>query len=98
LAGSTPFPSSFLKVFPNPLNPRATISFSLERPHQIRAAVYDLSGMLVRSLSNEFLPAGTHDLEWGGRDSLGRAVSSGTYLVRLETDCQVEVKKIQLVR
>ena len=87
-----------LVVQPNPFNPRTTIAFTLARPGQARVGVYDLRGRYVASLANGPLPAGRHTLTWDGADASGLAVSSGPYLVRLETEAGTESRKVMLVR
>jgi|GEM_PF-5601078 len=47
--------------------------------------------------SREF-GSGLHSVEWAGRSREGRAVPSGTYLERMETDGSTESRKISLVR
>jgi subtilisin-like proprotein convertase family protein len=83
---------------PNPFNPRTEISYELARDGQTRLAIFDVRGMLVRRLVNEDLPAGLHTAVWDGNNESGRAVSSGTYLYRLESGTQVLSRKMQLVR
>ncbi len=83
---------------PNPFNPRTEISFDLAGEGQTRLAIFDVRGMLVRQLVNEDLPAGLHTAVWDGKNDSGRAVSSGTYLYRLESGPQVLSRKMQLVR
>ncbi len=84
--------------YPNPFNPQTTIKFDLPEPHQVRISVFTLAGKTVVTLVNEMMPAGRHAAVWNGRDSRGREVSSGTYLVRLETESGVEGRKVMLVR
>jgi hypothetical protein len=100
---STPdqeIPSSRLRlaVHPNPFNPQTTISFSLDWTEQATVAVYSLTGHRVATLADRVLSSGPHTLTWTGRDSQGRAMPSGTYIVRLETDSGVEARKVSLVR
>jgi hypothetical protein len=66
---------------PNPFNPRTRISFDLPRAGLVRVAVYDLRGILVRTLVGEEMPAGRHAIIWDGTDDQGAGVASGTYLV-----------------
>ena len=74
-----------LDVAPNPFNPRTEIAFSLPAAGPARLEVYDIRGRLVRVLSDGALPAGQQRVAWDGLDDSGQAVSSGTYLLRLET-------------
>jgi len=70
-----------LSVHPNPFNPRTDITFQLETACRVRVAVYDLTGRLVRRLSDQLFPVGEHRLTWDGTAEGGRVVASGAYLV-----------------
>jgi len=87
-----------LAVHPNPFNPQTTVTFALEQPQHAEVAVYDLTGMLLGILANRSYDAGNHSVVWNGEDAAGRAVPSGTYVVRLETESCVEARKISLIR
>ena len=87
----TPVPERLVDALrqnqPNPFNPVTAISFSLERRGQVSLRVYNLRGQLVRTLVDEVLEAGPHTgIRWNGTDESGRAVTSGTYFYRLETE------------
>jgi hypothetical protein len=88
-----------LAVAPNPFNPRTEIAFSLPAAGSARLEVYDIRGHLVRVLAEGNLPAGAQRMVWDGRDDAGQDVSSGTYLLRLETDSgRGLTRKLTLVR
>ena len=87
-----------LSVHPNPFNPQATISFSRVRDAWASVVVYDLVGRRVVTLASRMFDAGLNTLTWYGRDAAGKAMPSGTYIVRLETDSGVEARKVALVR
>ena len=53
---------------PNPFNPQTTIAFSLARSELVRLAVYDVSGLLVRTLVHGRLNASRHEIIWRGRE------------------------------
>lgn len=78
--------TGILSAAPNPFNPRTEIRFSLDAPADVRLAVYDLRGRLVRDLVQGPRTAGDHTEVWDGRDDAGREVSSGVYLARLIAD------------
>jgi hypothetical protein len=44
------------------------------------------------------LPAGRHDVRWGGRDDGGRSAASGTYVCYLEAGGIRLERKLTLVR
>jgi hypothetical protein len=83
---------------PNPFNPQTTITFSLAQPEKAEIAVYELSGRRVATLADREFTAGTHSLTWDGRDFQDRAMPSGTFLVRLESESGVDARKVTLLR
>jgi len=87
-----------LSPYPNPFNPNTTVSFSLERESRARVEILDFSGRRLRTLHAGVLPAGTHELQWDGRDDAGRAQASGVYLVRLVTPDRSEAVEAVLVK
>jgi hypothetical protein len=86
-----------LEARPNPFNPRTIVSFSLERSERVSLRIYDLSGRQVAELFNESLPAGAHHHAWNGRDSRGRRLASGTYLLRLQAETETHRGKVTMV-
>jgi len=70
---------------PNPFNPFTTIRYELQTPENVRLAIYDVGGRLVRVLvDNEPQGAGEFAVNWDGRDGTGRGVASGVYFYRIE--------------
>jgi hypothetical protein len=97
--GSLPAPATTLRVYPNPFNPQVTIRYELPAGDVVTLRVFDLGGRRVRTLLEaDSQVAGPHGLRWDGRDDAGRAVPSGTYLLRLETDHAKESLGVRLVR
>jgi hypothetical protein len=87
-----------LGVHPNPFNPQMTIHYALSASGPVRLRTFDLRGRMVAILVEEVQGAGRHEASWNGLDSRGRAMPSGTYIVRLETEVGVEARKVLLVR
>ena len=71
--------------WPNPFNPRTTISYNLPVTSRISLRIFDISGRLVKTLLNgEMVEAGGKEIVWRGRDNSGRQAASGTYFYRLD--------------
>jgi hypothetical protein len=71
--------------YPNPFNPRTTISFELLERSRVVLCIYDAAGRLVRTLVNgEEIAAGHREMVWDGRDGVERSVAAGTYFCRLK--------------
>jgi hypothetical protein len=85
--------------YPNPFNPRTTIRFDLPQTDTVLLEVFDMAGRRVwRRGFAEPLPAGRHEVTWGGTDRVGRALPSGTYLVRLQTGSFQRTRRMALLR
>jgi len=84
--------------FPNPLNPRTTLQFTLAAAGPARLEIYDLTGRHVATLVTGTLPAGTHTAEWDGTASDGRPAASGTYLCRLAAGGEVVTRRVTVVK
>ncbi len=84
--------------YPNPFSPSTTIRYGLPEPCQVRLTTYSVLGQTVRVLVDANQDVGYHSVQWDGRDALGRQVTSGVYLYRLEAGANVAVRKMVLVR
>ncbi len=85
--------------YPNPFNPRTTISFELENPAVVRIQVFDATGHFVQSLlAGKSLGAGHHEVAWQGRDASGNRVASGVYFYRLTTNLFSETRSMVLLK
>jgi hypothetical protein len=80
-------------TYPNPFNPRTTISFLLPEGAHVDMRVYDNLGREVAILAQRTFPAGEHSL---GFDGTGRP--SGVYVVRLQAYGSSRTQKMVLVK
>jgi len=72
-------------AFPNPFNPSTTIYYSLAQATEIRVSIFNIRGELVDELVKGLMPQGDHKLLWGPRNGISNKMSSGVYVIRLET-------------
>ena len=86
-------------IYPNPFNPETTIRFTTENTEKnTEIIIYNLKGQKVKQLVNEQLPAGQHSVIWNGTDNNGTKISSGIYIVRMESGKYTSLKKIILLK
>lgn len=81
---------------PNPFSRATTVRYALPQPGSVRLAVYTAAGTLVRTLAAGEQAAGYHRATWDGRDSRGRKVSAGIYLLRLTAGADRATRKLVL--
>jgi hypothetical protein len=84
--------------FPNPFNPTTTLRYDLPSEALITLSIYDMLGREITQLVNTTQEAGFKSVRWDGKDSMGRAVSAGVYLYRIEAGEFVQTKKMVLLK
>jgi len=90
--------SSGISVSPNPFNPETTIFYSVRSAGRVELNVYNIRGQMVRTLVNEPLSAGSHEVVWNGRDDTGRACATGVYFCRVQSPKQTQTHKMLLLK
>lgn len=83
---------------PNPFNPMTTIRFALPRSGDVRLAVFDVAGRLVRTLVRDHGVAGRHELHWDGTTDAGVRVAAGTYWLRLEANGEARSARMVVLK
>ena len=85
-------------IYPNPFNPNTAVRFGIVRPGNVKVAVYNTRGQIVRELFEGFRDQGTHTLQWDGTDANGSALPSGMYVIRMTSGTQVYQRKAILMK
>ena len=83
---------------PNPFNPATTIRFDIGKAGRTTLRIYDVRGSLVRTLFDEWHPAGSGAATWDGRDDAGRVAASGVYVYRLTAGGESRARKMVLLK
>ena len=86
------------KNYPNPFNPKTTISYNLKEDTFINLTIYDLVGKQVKTLINGKEKSGNRHIQWDATNLHGYPVPSGTYLYKIETDNFSQTKKMILLK
>ena len=85
-------------AYPNPFNPQTKIAFTLRGPQHVKLFIYDAHGRRVAELADQAFDAGSHSVEWNGRNSEGQPAASGTYFIQMTSEEGVQVQKATLVK
>lgn len=81
--------------YPNPFNSQTTITFDLNSSENLRLAIYDVNGQLIKTLiDDETWDPGHYLVSWDGTDENGTEVSSGVYFYKLETGNYSQAKSM----
>ena len=100
VANFSPFASmvNLHKNYPNPFNPKTTISYNLKEDTFVNLTIYDLVGKRVRTLVNGEEKSGNSHIQWDATNHHGYPVPTGTYLYKIETNNFSQTKKMILLK
>jgi photosystem II stability/assembly factor-like uncharacterized protein len=91
---ATTVPRDFaLSAYPNPFNPSTTIHLHLPVAGRTVVGIYDITGRLVKILSDRIMEQGSHDLAFHAAD-----LPSGIYLIRAQTGTVTHTQKLVLLK
>jgi len=71
-----------LSVYPNPIQTSTLIGFTLTKNTVLNVSVYDVTGKLIKVLTNTMLKSGENKLVWDGTSSNGQTVANGQYFIK----------------
>jgi hypothetical protein len=84
--------------YPNPFTDKTTIRYSLKENSEVLLEIYKLTGEKVRTLVDETMKAGLHEVNWDCTDDLGRMVSKGIYFYQMKASGYYSTRKMVLMR
>jgi hypothetical protein len=88
---------SLNRIYPNPTQNAATVSWNQPLPEYVTLSVYDIVGREVKHLASQQMPAGEHAVVWDGTDSIGQKVPSGVYFLNVRSETAQQTARLVLV-
>lgn len=85
-------------VYPNPFNPRTTISYELPADTDVSVIIYDAIGQEIRQLVSRHYTAGRYSVQWDAKDHMGRSVGSGVYIAKIVAGSNTAIQKMLLLK
>lgn len=85
-------------VYPNPFNPRTTISYDLPADTVVSVIIYDAIGQEIRQLVSQHYTAGRYSVQWDAKDHMGRSVGSGVYIAKIKAGPNTAIQKMLLLK
>jgi len=65
--------------YPNPFNHQTTVKYQLDKPAKIKIEIINLSGQVVKLLTDKHQSTGEHVIIWNGTDNAGNKLPEGMY-------------------
>ncbi len=82
-----------LSSYPNPFNPGTTITYSISKSGMVDLSIYNILGIKIKTLLNEYLSFGIYKIQFDGS-----SLSSGIYFCKLQTENNMRVIKLDLLK
>ena len=98
LSGEIPETYGLAQNYPNPFNPTTTINYTLPQAQFVALDVFNINGQKVKTLVNDIMSAGEHQVEWDATNDAGSTVASGVYLYKLTAGDFTETKKMSFLK
>jgi carboxypeptidase T len=83
--------------YPNPFNPATVIKYSIPQDGEVSIKLYNILGVEIAELVNEYKEAGKHSLEFSV-DALDGKIGSGVYFYTLKSGSYTQTRKMILLR
>ncbi len=97
---SDPHPFSFTlyQNYPNPFNSSTTISYHLQCPTHVLIRVFNILGQEITTLIDSDQPRGPHSTMWNATNRNNHPVSTGNYILRIQTRNGLESRKMLFLK
>lgn len=79
--------------FPNPFSHSTTFYFSLNKNTKLNVSIFDIKGMLIKTLADNEFSEGTHAIEFSGE-----MLSSGLYYCTLKSEEATITRKLLFIK
>lgn len=82
-----------IQNYPNPFNPSTKIIYSIKQDGLVTLKIYDILGREIRTLVNEFVPAGNYEVVFNAS-----LLPSGMYIYKIQSGSFTDAKKMLLTK
>ena len=85
-------------IYPNPFKQNVKIEVKLNKEEFLLIRIYTMQGKLINTLIDENKSPGKYEITWNGKDNNGKGVSSGLYLVRLQSGRNILTRSVEYIK
>ena len=84
--------------YPNPFNPQTQIRFEMPYAGKIDLSIYNLLGVKIKTLYSGQKPSGVFTFKWDAKNDNNQLVSGGVYIYKLQSEKDVQMRKMILLK
>jgi len=97
-SNSNPHVFKIFQNYPNPFNPATEIQYDLPKSVKVNISIYNNLGQMISVIENGFQQAGSHTVQWDGKDDQNISLSSGIYVCHIQAGNIRKSIKLLLIR
>ncbi len=79
--------------YPNPFNPTTNIQYDIKQAEAVKIQIFDISGRLIQTLVDSQKQAGRYTVTFDAG-----SLASGVYLMRMQTESFLKIRKMMLIK
>jgi chitinase len=87
-----------LEAYPNPFNPTIILDYTMPVNNPLNISIFNLKGNKIKTLINKYQKVGRKNVSWNATNELGKPITAGTYIVRIQMNKYIETVKIVLLK
>lgn len=80
--------------YPNPFFSSTSIPYKINVKTNVEITIYDLVGRRIKKMNVGYQQPGQYSILWNGKNDLGKKVSTGIYICRLQAGKETQIKKM----
>ncbi len=84
--------------YPNPFNPTTQIQYSISSPVRVTLSIYNVLGQHIKTLVDQPMNTGSHQLEWDGTNDNDMVVPNGVYFYQMRSDFGTQTNKMLFIK
>ena len=96
--GLKPINDYSIDAYPNPFNPGTQIRIEIKEAQFTTIEIFNLLGEKVKSLHNDYMPAGTNYFYWYGDNNSGEILPSGVYFILASSELNTTTIKVLFLK
>jgi len=87
-----------LEAYPNPFNPSTQIRIETKEAQNTTVEIFNLLGEKVKTLFDDYLPAGSKNFTWYGDNDSGKILPSGIYFILASSASNTKAIKVSFLK
>lgn len=87
-----------ISAYPNPFNPSTIIEYQIPEKSKVSFSIYNILGKRIWTKTEDYKQPGNYSFFWNGTDNSGNKLSTGIYLLQVNSGTASRTIKLMLIK